>query len=87
MKTLFLTESPFCYTISFNLFSQLTTSTYGGNKRAWTGERIGLTEVTIRYDKRPGVKGREGKIWGTLVKEGFLLPISVIIKRFRGAQG
>ena len=33
-------------------------------------ERIGITDVTIHYD-RPGVKGREGKIWGSLVPFGF----------------
>jgi tetratricopeptide (TPR) repeat protein len=51
-------------------FAQLTTTPSGGNKKAWTGERIGLTDVTIHYD-RPGVKGREGKIWGVLVPFGF----------------
>jgi tetratricopeptide (TPR) repeat protein len=35
----------------------------GGNKKASISEYIGLCEVTIRYH-RPGVKGREGKIWG-----------------------
>jgi tetratricopeptide (TPR) repeat protein len=34
------------------------------------GERIGITDVTIHYD-RPGVKGREGKIWGQLVHTGY----------------
>ncbi len=38
----------------------------GGNKKAWIGERIGITDVEIHYD-RPGVKGREGKIYSTLV--------------------
>lgn len=33
-------------------------------------EQLGLTKVTINYD-RPGVKGREGKIWGQLVPVGF----------------
>ena len=33
-------------------------------------EMIGLTKVTLNYD-RPGVKGREGKIWGQLVHYGF----------------
>ena len=33
-------------------------------------ERIGLTDVTIHYD-RPAVKGREGKIWGALVPVGY----------------
>ena len=39
----------------------LTTSPSGGNKKASVSERIGITDVTIHYD-RPGVKGREGKI-------------------------
>jgi len=42
----------------------------GGNKKATTAERIGLTDVTLHYD-RPAVKGREGKIWGQLVPYGF----------------
>ncbi len=48
----------------------LTTLQSGGNKKASVSERIGLTDVTIHYD-RPGVKGREGKIWGGLVPNGF----------------
>lgn len=62
-----------CIIITCASFSQLSTSTYGGNKRAWTGERVGLTDISITYD-RPGVKGRDGKIWGTLVPEGFFKP-------------
>jgi Protein of unknown function (DUF2911) len=50
--------------------AQLTTTPSGGNKKAWVGEQIGLTNVEIHYD-RPGVKGREGKIWGELVHTGF----------------
>ncbi|MDP2385456.1 MAG: DUF2911 domain-containing protein [Bacteroidota bacterium] len=43
----------------------------GDNRKAMVGERIGITDVTINYD-RPGVKGREGKIYGTdVVYEGF----------------
>jgi Protein of unknown function (DUF2911) len=42
----------------------------GGNKKASVSERIGLTDVTIHYD-RPAVKGREGKIWNGLVQTGF----------------
>ena len=53
-----------------SLFSQLTTTPSGGNKKAWVGEQVGLTNVSIQYD-RPGVKGREGKIWGELVHTGF----------------
>lgn len=59
--------------ISILAFSQipLTVSPSGGNKKASISERIGLTDVTIHYD-RPGVKGREGKIWGQLVHAGFI---------------
>jgi tetratricopeptide (TPR) repeat protein len=48
----------------------LTVPPNGGNKKAIVGERIGLTDITISYN-RPGVKGREGKIWGDLVPYGF----------------
>jgi hypothetical protein len=45
---------------------QLSTGPGGGNKKASVSEQIGLVKITINYD-RPGVKGREGKIWGTAV--------------------
>src|SRR5687767_9415399 len=61
----------FSVVISLHLFSQLTSTPSGGNKKAWVGEQIGLTNVTINYD-RPAVKGREGKIWGQLVHTGFV---------------
>lgn len=48
----------------------LTVLPSGGNKKAIVGEQIGLTKVLINYD-RPGVKGREGKIWGQLVHVGY----------------
>src|SRR6201986_792669 len=48
----------------------LTTSPSGGNKKASVSERIGITDVAIHYD-RPGIKGREGKIWGQLIPVGF----------------
>jgi hypothetical protein len=48
----------------------LTTPPSGGNKKASVTERIGITDVTIHYD-RPGVKGREGKIWGQLIPVGY----------------
>lgn len=38
--------------------------------KASVSEQIGITTVKIDYD-RPGVKGREGKIWGQLVHYGF----------------
>jgi tetratricopeptide (TPR) repeat protein len=49
---------------------QLTSIVPGGDRKAMVGEQIGLTKVTISYD-RPGVKGREGKIWGQLIPVGF----------------
>jgi tetratricopeptide (TPR) repeat protein len=48
----------------------LTSIVPGGDRKAMVGEQIGLTKVVINYD-RPGVKGREGKIWGQLVPVGF----------------
>jgi hypothetical protein len=50
---------------------QLNTLPSGGNKKASVSERIGITDVTLHYD-RPGVKGREGKIWGGLVHTGYI---------------
>lgn len=56
-----------------NSYGQITLTQLpsGGNKKAWVGERVGLTDITINYD-RPGVKGREGKIWGELVHVGYI---------------
>lgn len=68
MKKIFLV---LCLLSSLAGFSQLTFAPSGGNKRASVSEQIGLTNVTITYD-RPGVKGREGKIWGDLVHAGFI---------------
>ncbi len=51
----------------------LTMLPSGGNKKAAVSEQIGLTQVSIQYD-RPGVKGREGKVWGSLVHVGFADP-------------
>lgn len=73
MKKIFLLS--FCCTIAMFCFSQiiLTTMPSGGNKKASVSERIGLTDVIIHYD-RPGIKGREGKIWGELIPPGFTDP-------------
>src|SRR6185503_6624747 len=70
MKKLYALCLSFFITIS--VFSQfpLTLLPDGGNKKASVSERIGLTKVIINYD-RPGVKGREGKIWGQLVPVGY----------------
>jgi len=59
-----------CLAITFSSNAQLTSLPSGGNKKAAVTERIGLTDVTINYD-RPAVKGREGQIWGKLVPEGY----------------
>lgn len=48
----------------------LTTPVGGGSPKAWVGERIGITDINITYN-RPGVKGREGKVWGDLVPYGY----------------
>ncbi|HUR12302.1 MAG TPA: DUF2911 domain-containing protein [Flavitalea sp.] len=60
-----------CLLFTILLSAQLTTAPNGGNKKAFVGERIGITDVMINYS-RPGVKGREGKIWGDLVHVGFI---------------
>jgi hypothetical protein len=51
--------------------AQLTSLPSGGNKKASVTERIGITDVTIDYS-RPGVKGREGQIWGKLIPPGYV---------------
>jgi tetratricopeptide (TPR) repeat protein len=68
MKKLFLL---LCVAAALSTHAQTLTSVVPGNDRkAMVGEQIGLTKVLINYD-RPGVKGREGKIWSQLVHEGF----------------
>jgi len=49
--------------------AQLTTLPDGGNNRATVTESVGITNVCINYS-RPGVKGREGQIWGKLIPAG-----------------
>lgn len=68
MRTITLTTIALIFFASS--FCQLTTLPDGGNKKAMIAEQVGLTNVTIEYS-RPGVKGREGKIWGQLVHTGF----------------
>jgi tetratricopeptide (TPR) repeat protein len=58
------------FALSANCQIPLTVLPSGGNKKASVSERIGITDITIHYD-RPGVKGREGRIWGQLVPVGF----------------
>jgi tetratricopeptide (TPR) repeat protein len=59
-----------CLTFNWAYSQSLTTLPSGGNKRATVSEQVGLTDITIHYS-RPAVKGREGRIWGQLVYEGF----------------
>jgi len=62
-----------CLATTTRSTAQLTSMTAlpsGGNKKAAVSERIGITDVTVNYD-RPAVKGREGQIWGKLVPEGY----------------
>jgi tetratricopeptide (TPR) repeat protein len=63
-------SAAFYLTCTVSANAQLTTLPNGHNKKAITGERIGITDVTIHYD-RPGVKGRDGKIWGQLIPTGY----------------
>jgi len=65
----FLLSFTFFYNASAQIPLKVLPS--GGNKKAIVGEQIGLTTVVINYD-RPGVKGREGKIWGQLVPIGYV---------------
>lgn len=52
------------FTAAYSNAQGLTITPNGGNKKASVTERIGISDVTVNYN-RPGVKGREGKIYGT----------------------
>jgi tetratricopeptide (TPR) repeat protein len=51
--------------------AQLTALPSGGNKTASVSEQVGITNVTIHYS-RPGVKKRDGHIWGELIPVGYV---------------
>ena len=51
---------------SISQIMPLTLEPPGGNKKASVSEQIGIVKIEIRYS-RPGVKGREGKIYNTPV--------------------
>src|SRR5215213_1781698 len=53
-------------TISFSQVLPVTLEPDGGNRKASVSEQVGIAKIAINYN-RPGVKGREGKIWGTQV--------------------
>ena len=71
MKGILIFSILFTTILDSNSQIPLTVSPSGGNKKAIVGEQIGLTKIVINFD-RPGVKGREGKIWGQLVHNGFI---------------
>lgn len=50
--------------------AQLIAIPKGGNKKSTVSEQIGITDVIIHYN-RPGVKKRDGHIWGELIPVGF----------------
>ncbi len=50
--------------------AQMDIPPVGFNPRANISEEVGITSISIKYS-RPGVKGREGKIWGGVVANGF----------------
>lgn len=68
MKTLlFAAASLLLVLFVVPLQAQLLSLPDGGvNQKSWTGQRIGVTDINIHWNA-PGVKGREGKIWGTTV--------------------
>jgi hypothetical protein len=70
MKSKLLTAAALLCLLSSS-FAQLTVAPEGGNRKAQVQENIGITNVTIEYS-RPGVKGREGKIWGGLIHKGYM---------------
>lgn len=54
----------FCFTTAFSQQLQLPNSDV--NYPSILGRKLGLTDIEIRWNA-PGVKGREGKVWGTSV--------------------
>jgi len=65
-KLIFIIISCLLATISFSQIMPLTLEPDGGNKKASVSEQIGIVKIAITYS-RPGVRGREGKIWNTPV--------------------
>ncbi len=53
-------------TTSFSQIMPLTAEPDGDNKKASVSEQIGIVKIVINYS-RPGVRGREGKLWNTPV--------------------
>lgn len=55
-----------CASAAHSQIMPLTAEPPGGNKKASVSEQIGIVRISITYS-RPGVKGREGKIYNTPV--------------------
>ena len=56
----------YCTGICYSQIMPLTLEPDGGNKKASVSEQIGIVKISIGYS-RPGVKGREGRLWNTPV--------------------
>lgn len=56
--------------ITTSALAQMDIPPNGFNPRATISEEVGITSISVKYS-RPGVKGREGKIWGGVVADGF----------------
>lgn len=69
MKALFFTGVA-SFLLTMSITAQMDVPPNGFNPRATVSEEVGITSITIEYS-RPGVKGREGNIWGNLVPYGF----------------
>jgi tetratricopeptide (TPR) repeat protein len=62
---LMITNFAIMLAVSVPVTAQLLALPDGGvNFKSSAGRRIGVTDITIHWNA-PGVKGREGKIWGT----------------------
>lgn len=67
MKSLYVVSILLCLAlVSAGQIMPLTLEPSGGNKKASVSEQVGIVTIAINYS-RPGVKGREGKIWNTPV--------------------
>ncbi|HWA36094.1 MAG TPA: DUF2911 domain-containing protein [Cyclobacteriaceae bacterium] len=68
MKRSILLSSVFFLAIAcaYGQVQPLTWEPPGGNRKASVSEQVGIVKIAISYN-RPGVKGREGKIWNTPV--------------------
>lgn len=66
IRIIFIVSSLFFLNFSTILAQSLQLPDQGTNLKSMAGRKIGNTEIEIHWSA-PGVKGREGKIWGTSV--------------------